>query len=284
MSEDIVVLYHGHCTDGFGAAYAAWKKFGDAAEYIPVKYGHEPPEGLEGHEIYMLDFCFNDLATMQSIAEGAKKFVVLDHHKGSRAVVEQISEHIFDESRTGATIAWTYFHPDTAIPKLLGFIEDGDLYRFALPETRDVFSYLDVRAHNFEEWDEVAKILEDAQKSASFFEKAAIYTEYFTLLGKHAAAGAKIVRFEGYECYFANAHPSMTMKSFVGHELYQEKPPLALVVSAHPDGFGVSIRGDGSVDVSEIARKYGGNGHPGSAGFFIPVGTPVPWVEVHPEV
>ena len=29
--KNIVVIYHADCRDGFGAAYAAWKKFGDRA-------------------------------------------------------------------------------------------------------------------------------------------------------------------------------------------------------------------------------------------------------------
>ena len=32
--KKIVVIYHDQCRDGFGAAYAAWKKFGDDASYI----------------------------------------------------------------------------------------------------------------------------------------------------------------------------------------------------------------------------------------------------------
>ena len=27
------VFYHAHCLDGFGAAYAAWRYFGDQASY-----------------------------------------------------------------------------------------------------------------------------------------------------------------------------------------------------------------------------------------------------------
>ena len=39
-----LVLYHANCPDGFGAALAAWKHFGNEAEYVPVQYGKEPPD------------------------------------------------------------------------------------------------------------------------------------------------------------------------------------------------------------------------------------------------
>jgi hypothetical protein len=43
---DTVVIYHADCRDGFGAAYAAWKKFGDNASYIPWRDHAVAPEGL----------------------------------------------------------------------------------------------------------------------------------------------------------------------------------------------------------------------------------------------
>ena len=36
-----VCIYHAGCPDGFGAAWAVWKVWGDEARYIPR--GHEDP-------------------------------------------------------------------------------------------------------------------------------------------------------------------------------------------------------------------------------------------------
>ena len=55
ISKNIVVVYHGDCTDGFSAAWAAWKKFGNKAEYLGIDPGELLPTGLEDKEIYMLD-------------------------------------------------------------------------------------------------------------------------------------------------------------------------------------------------------------------------------------
>ena len=146
--------------------------------------------------------------------------------------------------------------------------------------TRDIFSYLVVQPDDFVIWDALAKTLEDDVARAQFLIKAAAYTEYFELLANISVEAAKKVRFEEHDCYFSTAMPSITMRSYVGHALYEKLPPIALIVSAHPDGFGVSIRGNGTVDVAVIAAKYGGGGHPVSAGFFIPNGAKVPWVEI----
>jgi hypothetical protein len=279
IDTPIAVIYHKKCPDGFGAAYAAWKKFGDTATYIPAGYGDELPEGLEGKEVYILDFSFEHGGTMEKLLATTKRVVAIDHHESARERTESIPEHLYDKERSGATIAWSYFHPDTPTPYFLKVIEDGDLYRYALPETRDVFSYLDVVPNDFTIWDALVQQLEDDTTRPAFLAKAATATEFFEAFAKLSIEAAKKVRFEGYECYFTTTLPSITMRSYVAHELYEKLPPIALVVTAHPDGFGVSIRSDQSVDVSAIATKYGGGGHPGSAGFFIPNGVPVPWVE-----
>lgn len=275
-----VILYHGKCPDGFAAAYAAWKKFGDNASYIPVDHGDAPPEGLEGREVYLVDFCYETAEQMKALAAAAGRLVVLDHHESTKALTESVPEHVYDEARSGATIAWSYFHPEASIPNLMKYLEDGDLYHYVLPETRDIFSYLLVLPFEFSAWDELMLGLEDDSQRTGILKKARAYTEFFEALANSSVERAKKVRFEGYEVYFVATHPNITMKSYVGYELYTKLPPFSLIVTAHPNGFGVSIRGDNTVDVSKIAAKYGGGGHTGSAGFFIPNGNAMPWTEI----
>lgn len=281
--QKIIVLYHGKCPDGFGGAYAAWKKFGDSATYIPVDHGDDPLHGLEGAEVYLVDFCYESAEQIDMLARTAKRLVILDHHESAKDLVARAPEHIYDRNRSGASIAWAYFHPGTEIPRLMRYLEDGDLYLYALPETRDIFSYLLVLPQEFTTWDTLNTALENAAERVKVLEKARAYTEFFEALSEMSVERAKKVLFEGYEVYFAVTHPHITMKSYVGNQLYKKLPPFALIVTAHVHGFGVSIRSDGSVDVSKIASKYGGGGHPGSAGFFIPNGETMPWVEVEDE-
>ena len=41
------VIYHADCTDGFGAAYSAWKCLGNRAEYHACKHGTPPDRDWE---------------------------------------------------------------------------------------------------------------------------------------------------------------------------------------------------------------------------------------------
>ena len=61
MNSNVLILRHGNCSDGAGAAYAAWKKFGDSAEYVEVHYGNPPPD-VTGREVYILDFSYKPVS------------------------------------------------------------------------------------------------------------------------------------------------------------------------------------------------------------------------------
>ena len=269
-----VIIYHGGCPDGFSGAYAAWKNFGDTAEYIPGSYSEIIPEAFAGKNVFFIDFSYKK-EPMDEIVKIASSVVVLDHHLGAREVVESMPEHVFDEKRSGATIAWSYFHPDLPVPTLLKYVEDGDRYVFLLPDSRAVLAYAYAQKFTFEEWDKLVQEFEDPKTREKLIGKGKIYAEHFAILVEQIANKAVLVSFEGYECYLVGAVDMF--KSDVGNRLAKMKPPLAIIVSFHVDGIGVSLRSDSSVDVSEIAKKYGGNGHPRASAFRLNWGDPLPW-------
>lgn len=275
----IVVLYHGNCPDGFGGAYAAWKKFGDSAEYHSLSRTSPRPETLNDAEVYFIDFCYPQEVMDEYVAQAGRS-VMLDHHKGVEDVIRSMPEYVYDADKSGASIAWEYFHSGEPMPKLLQYVEDDDLFRFALPDTKAVIGYLAVQPHTFELWDAIAHDLEHPEHAPKFLEKLHTYREYFDLLVEYTASRAKPVLFEGHEVYLVTVTPLKPFVSAVGNALRTKHPPFALLAHAFPGGMRVSMRGDGSVDLTKIAQKYGGNGHPSSAAFSLNWGEPLPWTSV----
>jgi len=282
--KEIAVLYHGGCPDGFGGAYSAWKKLGDTAEYIPVKHGKSVPENLDGKELYFIDFCYS-ASVMSELSKQAKSINVLDHHEGIRDVAIKYPG-VFDTKRSGATIAWQFFHPDAQTPTLLKYVEDGDLYKFALQNSREILSYVytlmdsfaSFDLKNIEKWDSLVTELEDPNALTHVVETGKMFVQHHEHVVVHGINHAEIVRFEGFECYLTGASGEFT--SDIGNRLARLKPPMAIIVSADAEGLRVSLRSDGSVNVASMAQKYGGNGHPAAAGFEIPYGNPIPWTVI----
>ena len=80
-----LIIYHALCADGAGAAFAAWCKFGEKAEYRAAKYGDPAPtdEDVRDREVYVLDFSY-PMDDLRRMAVVASKVVEIDHHKTAR--------------------------------------------------------------------------------------------------------------------------------------------------------------------------------------------------------
>lgn len=275
--EHTVIIYHGKCPDGFGGAYAAWKKFGEAAEYIPMQYGKPAPEHMDGRDLYFVDFCL-EREKMDALAAIAKSVTVLDHHEGTKGVATSFPG-VFDPSRSGATIAWEFFHPGALQPFLFEYLEDYDLYRFSLPETKSINAYLTLEPYDFERWDDLVQALEDPVRRQALIERGRIYAEHTDKLIEHIGASADLVEFEGHTVYLSGT-VLQAFSDYLGHALATKQPPFAIMVRPVADGLRVSLRSIDAFDVSVLARKYGGNGHTNAAAFRLPWGAPIPWKAV----
>ncbi|MFN3692994.1 MAG: DHHA1 domain-containing protein [Candidatus Paceibacteria bacterium] len=267
--KDIVIIYHGDCPDGFGAAYAAWKKFGDSATYIPWKDHGVLPEGLVDKEIYIVDFSFS-APLLEQLNGTNKSVVVIDHHASAESDVRAYPQNIFDTNHSGCVLAWKYFHPDTSVPNVLVYVEDHDLWRFALIEHREFNVALhDEVSFDFIAWDNLIEQLKDKNNLINFITKGSLLAKFEDKIVQKIFSYREKVMFEGIECYAINA--SRYYRSILGNmlaELNQSegRPPLGIVYYRSNGKVNISLRSKDEVDVASIAQKYGGGGHTHAAG------------------
>lgn len=273
--KDTVILYHGNCLDGFGAAYAAWKKFGDSASYIAVFHGDAPPAGLAGKEVYIADFSYPKEQLLE-LEKEAKRLVVLDHHAGAQAYVELVQEHIFDNDRSGSGIAWEYFNPNTPLPRLLTYIQDNDLWRHSLPQWREVGAYLSTVPLTLEVFDLLAATFANDAEFEKIIQKGAAFAEYRDHLCEKFVESAQEVQLDEFSVLATNA-PRL-FNSQVGNLLAQKHPPFGIVWYPGDDAWHFSLRGTGEVDLAALAQRRGGNGNHNTASFRIPFDQPFPFV------
>jgi nanoRNase/pAp phosphatase (c-di-AMP/oligoRNAs hydrolase) len=123
-----------------------------------------------------------------------------------------------------------------------------------------VSAALDTYEQTFDEWDKLAqRNPEDVADDGVAFR---VYEQAYL---KKILSEAREVVFEGYNVLAIN---STLMVSEIGSTLAKGKP-FAIVWRQKSDkGYVYSLRSDDNgIDVSVIARRYGGNGHPHAAGF-----------------
>lgn len=273
--KDVVIIYHGECPDGFSAAWVAWKKFGDGADYVPAHHQELPPEDLVGKEIFMLDFSF-PMEIMARIVKENKKVTVIDHHKSAEGSVKMAHEYLYEMNHSGAALAWRFFYPDLTIPWLIKYVEDMDIWKLKLPDIFAMTLVLNSFKKDFETWNKLAKDLDDESVRDQYIKQGNIILKYENkLIDEIMDSNKEIVNFEGYEVYAINAPHAFA--SQIGNALCREKFPMAIVWQRSGGRIDVSLRSEGDFDVSGIAKKYGGGGHKNAAGFKFDAQWDFPW-------
>lgn len=316
-----LVIYHDNCADGFGAAFAAWLALGDSAEYLPQQYGklgdyERMRELFSGRDVYILDFSlpreFMDMAF-----ESAKRVVWLDHHKTAFEmwgcmddfarrgyVTEQRGAGliILDNNRSGAMLAWEYFHPRADIPMLIKHIDDYDRWQFKIDGTKEfnkaLWSYA---PWSFAQWRDWTFSLDHNLDGPYLSDHIAapFIKEGAAILRAHDQNVQSVVKGAARKCtvWFpmpdggwrvtdtcmahglaANCPPHLT--SDVGHELAVQSGTFGLcwTLNQTKPVANCSLRSNGDYDVSAIAKAFGGGGHKNAAGFEVPIATLLEWM------
>lgn len=284
----ILCIYHGNCADGFGAAWAVRQCFGDAdVEFHSGIYGNDPPD-VRGRDVVLVDFSYKR-PVIDAIGRAASSLLILDHHKtaaedlaGLRAPktwldhIEQTAlddvenaepvRAVFDMNRSGAGIAWDFFHPGQPRPRLLDHIEDRDLWRFLLPHTREIQAAVFSYPYDFNVWDElIAADLELMAKQGEAIER-----KHHKDIAELVGVTKRRMIIGGISVPVANL--PYTLTSDAGN-LMAAGEPFAACYWDTPDGRVFSLRSrDYGADVSAVAKGYGGGGHRNASGFRMPIG------------
>jgi hypothetical protein len=258
------VLFHGNCIDGFTAAWCAWRKYGDEATYTPAHYG-EPAPDVTGEDVLIVDFSY-PRDVLIAMHASAKSLRVLDHHKSAQADLEGLDFCLFDMERSGAGIAWDELKTGPR-PPLVDYVEDRDLWRFALPDSRTINAFIGSFDFSFETWCSLSDGLFDLRQ------RDAVLTGGQAILRKEhryvveMAKQARTMRLAGYNVPVVNA-PYINTSELVGH--LAESAVFAVGWFQRGDGkYQYSLRSRGDFDVSEFARQFGGGGHRNAGGFTV---------------
>lgn len=255
-----LVLYHADCIDGFGAAWSAWRRFGEDAEYQAVVHGDPPPD-VHGRQVFILDFSY-PRTVLLDMAGKAAGLEVVDHHKTAAENLKGIDFCIFDMDKCGAVLAWERFHPDEAVPELLRYVQDKDLWQWRLPNSREITCALRGHPFEFERWSLWADGW-DTWREELTREGAAILS-YQEQVVKTVVASAEEITVAGHRVLCAN---TPILQSEVAGALAEGRPFGVAWYEADGRRY-YSLRSrDGGIDVSEVARKFGGGGHARASGF-----------------
>jgi len=277
-----VCFYHAGCPDGMGAAWSVHRAWNGEGDF--VARGHDDvsrARDWKGAEVVFVDIA-PQLDEARSLAEVASRLVVLDHHVTARARFEEdpaleteLAEngHLlhFDMERSGAMMAWNHFHPDTSPPDLLRYVQDQDLWHWALPDSDAVNAAIASHPYSFEAWSALA-----ARPAESLAEEGRSILRSNRMEVMRVLKNAAPITVDGHKIESVN---STVHRAQVGHELAERERfgrHWGCVYRIQGSKVHATLYSIGDLDVSAIAARLGGGGHPNAAGFTVSVAD---WVE-----
>ncbi len=269
--------------------------------------GFEWPRDLQDKRILFVDFSLKQAQMRELVNGGVidqrpHSVVVLDHHKTAeaelhpwsiggkagpaadlsgkrtgRSALGRIDELLtmndmenvepivafFDMAKSGARMAWEFCNPQYAVPHLIEYVEDRDLWRFAMAETRAVSAALRTYPHDFDLW------------SGFLADTSRLVTEGGVVLRGHEKNVGEFIKNRYWADIGGVRVPVVNVPyhyaSDCADAMLKAEPDAPFCASwfRRADGriqFSLRSRDD-RMDVSEVAKKFGGGGHRNAAGF-----------------
>ena len=245
--------------------------FAGKAEFLPLDHGDiksvDDLPALNGRAVYILDFSLAP-GILRAIDERAAKLVMLDHHKSAAEKLTGFACRCgvvhFDMSKSGARLAWEFFQPATAVPALVRFVEDRDIWTWQYPESPGFLSALDMEPFDFARWAQIAAF--DCAEQIDFMARGTAMDEKFRKLAIDIAEGAQPVVFNGQAGLMLNA-PGV-FHSLIGNMLSEKSGTFALMWHVGKSGgVKVGLRSPPGFDCIALAESMDGGGHAQACGF-----------------
>jgi oligoribonuclease NrnB/cAMP/cGMP phosphodiesterase (DHH superfamily) len=278
-----MICYHHNDLDGRCAAAIVLRKYPECRTR-EIDYKDDPcfkdeilkgTAGQKSELVFIVDFSFKPekMKELLSVVD-IDDIRWIDHHKTAKEYnYDFIGLRDFSEpGKSGCELTWEYLFPEEKIPEVVRLIGDYDTWRFDTEHKSKMF-HLGLSIENTKPsndklpsfpWAllfEKSGAIEDA--IGNYIYKGSIISEYRNnWCHDYRQFFGYEVDFEGTKCFVMNVY---TLGSLgFGTELESHDICIACVFSGEKWTVGLYST---KIDVSVIAKKYGGGGHKGAAGF-----------------
>lgn len=271
-------LYHKADLDGLcsGAIVSMFEK---NCRMVGIDYGekYDPPKPEEIEKLYLVDFSFQPIEKMVELADylGREKIIWIDHHKSAIEEAKRVGLDSLPGAReigkAGCELAWEYFNhhgvdaPTPEAVRLLGRYDVWDLQKGVL-----AFQYgMRSKAKGYDSpvWESILhNNLQALTATKEILREGEAILEYVKLDNE------KYLTSCGFESQL-EGHTAIVLNRLASSQAFEgsydpSKHDMMIAFVRKNAAWRISLFSTKSgVDCSTIAKKYGGGGHKGAAGF-----------------
>lgn len=300
----VVCMFHNDM-DGFCSGYIVYRYFqqlkndGEINEEVylfPINYRWQIKYDRfnKGDKVIFVDFIPERDEDIKRLTEDYD-LTIIDHHKDAIDKLEAKYPNIKGlrrDDKAACQLTWEYYFPDKVPPRIVDLVGYYDIWEHdKLPNIRACsmgLHELDLMpmkslARNI--WDRlfneeqylsniiVQGILSLDKQTEEYRRKASFLCQDIMLDGRKAV----IANIQGVDSYFFDSvldkyDPEILLMYY---KYYNSNNKM----SCWKVSIRVAPKYKDKIDVSEIARKYGGNGHPGASAFIANKVTELPFIE-----
>jgi len=240
------------------------------ASFIEINYHNDFPfDSVENNEdVYIVDFSLQKEGDFDKLLKITKNVVWIDHHTTAiekhkhLSHLEGIREH---DKPAACELVWKYFYPKTSTPKAVKLLGDYDTWTYKHGDETKLFQVgikLEKTHPESPLWEE---LLNDDGKIAPIILQGEYATKYRDNICDNLMRGFS------YETFFEGHKGIVCNQGITGSHLFKsvENKKYDLMIPIVFDGtqWTVSLYSTTGIDCAEIAKKHGGGGHKGAAGF-----------------
>lgn len=274
-----IVLFHYPCQDGLTSGWITdhyHKTHNQTIELYPIQHGTAIEYSrLESKRVLFCDYA-PSLEILNELEKIATTITILDHHISAKNALENKSYAVFDMNKSGAGLTWSYFYPDIETPKFIQMVQDRDIWTWKLPNSRPFTAglYTMCQSCNTYEFDTIFKIFDEFFANIENVNKCIELGIIVDKVSMNKANGIakdhvkKIDVWRDHKVCIVNCFADLS--SDVG-DIIGSNENVDFVVLwnyNHPTSeYRISLRSKNKVDVSKIAKEFGGGGHVNASGF-----------------
>lgn len=262
-----MICFHHNDADGRCAGAIVYRKY-PWCRFVEMDYNKKIPFDMifEEEGIWIVDFSFKP-EDMERLCGITQDIVWIDHHK-------TILDHPYNKpnvkgirniNQSGCYWAWGYIYPDEVTPCAVSLISDYDTWTLVMPDSKAFRFGLDLYNHGPTDdiWYDLLNPLSELRVDV-IVEKGQTVLRFIDRFGQDyiKSYGFEIPDFEGFRCIAQGVYSFGS--TFYGPLIDEYDICIAFEWTGQNWIVGLySIK----TDVSVIAKKYGGGGHKGAAGF-----------------